>query len=336
MARAGHSAEQIPQPWQAAASAPGFETLVEPSPIRIVAGRQTTHNFILTRSQPEPPPSVRERIQKMIRRDIGRLPGGAPHRHHGGQTDEEPQIAVPGRPMQHPGAVDLGPRDAGHGVRRRLAESIHSGDTGGVNHPLQGMRAGVDRREQVADLRLVGDIKTLDPNGQPRRLECGHPTPSLIGLGAPPSDETERTDAPTRLETLTGRVELAALRGGPPLAVEAGQGVVVQADGTMGPVRPLLPAPRALRPLRGEAPADAHLRWTPVEGAVAYRVEIARDAELVYDVRTWQAAGPAAEVPGALPPGRWYWRAAATDEHGLVGRPTKVHAFTAGGEAAPP
>jgi len=147
---------------------------------------------------------------------------------------------------------------------------------------------------------------------------------------------TGGTDAPTRLETLTGRVELAALRGGPPLAVEAGQGVVVQADGTMGPVRPLLPAPRALRPLRGEAPADAHLRWTPVEGAVAYRVEIARDAELVYDVRTWQAAGPAAEVPGALPPGRWYWRAAATDEHGLVGRPTKVHAFTAGGEAAPP
>ena len=44
-------------PWQAAASAPGFETLVEPNPIRIVSGRQQTHNFILTRSQPEPPPS---------------------------------------------------------------------------------------------------------------------------------------------------------------------------------------------------------------------------------------------------------------------------------------
>jgi len=44
-------------PWQAAASAPGFETLVEPNPIRIVAGREQTHNFILTRSQPERPSS---------------------------------------------------------------------------------------------------------------------------------------------------------------------------------------------------------------------------------------------------------------------------------------
>jgi hypothetical protein len=43
--------------WQAAAAAPGFAPLIEAKPIHIVAGRQQTHDFVLTRSQPEPPPT---------------------------------------------------------------------------------------------------------------------------------------------------------------------------------------------------------------------------------------------------------------------------------------
>jgi hypothetical protein len=43
--------------WQAAAAAPGFEPLIETKPIHIVAGREQTHDFVLTRSQSEPPPT---------------------------------------------------------------------------------------------------------------------------------------------------------------------------------------------------------------------------------------------------------------------------------------
>jgi hypothetical protein len=128
----------------------------------------------------------------------------------------------------------------------------------------------------------------------------------------------------SRLETLEGLVTLSG--DGRERGVAAGRGAEVTGASVPVPA-PLLPAPEVVGPLTGPLQAGAALRLAPVVGATAYRAELARDAEFSYDARSIEGPEPALAVPGDLPPGRWFWRAAALDARGLRGQPSRIHAF---------
>lgn len=75
----------------------------------------------------------------------------------------------------------------------------------------------------------------------------------------------------SRLEVVQGQVQADASRSA---RIEAGQGVVTQADGRLGDVETLLPPPAPGPEPRLDASGTARLQWAPVVGATAYRVQL--------------------------------------------------------------
>ena len=126
-------------------------------------------------------------------------------------------------------------------------------------------------------------------------------------------------------EVLKGAVGVdagAVATGGAP--IPAGYGVGVSASGVSEPVK-LLPAPK-LGP-GGQTQSDKVVRFTvqPLEGAAAYRLQLARDAgfiDIFAETVTKAAAQPpsAAEF-GAVSNGTYFVRLTALDAHGLEGFP---------------
>jgi hypothetical protein len=131
----------------------------------------------------------------------------------------------------------------------------------------------------------------------------------------------------TRLETLEGRVALAAAAT-PDVQVEvsAGQGAAVKADGEVLPSRALPSAPKPIGPLQGKLAAGTRCEWSPVGGAARYRVEFARDADFLIEAQALDASESSLAVP-ALAAGKWFWRVTALDAAGFAGAGSKVYAF---------
>ncbi|MCG8421201.1 MAG: FecR family protein [Proteobacteria bacterium] len=142
----------------------------------------------------------------------------------------------------------------------------------------------------------------------------------------------------TRVETLEGAVELA--RAGA-TADSEGQSVTVEAefgslvDQGQPPIQPrrLLLAPAIASPRLGTFAAPPALRWRAVAGAVAYRVELARDARFSVERSQWREQTTNATIRSAGPTGRrlgtgkWFWRVMAIDADGFIGLPSKIYAF---------
>lgn len=82
----------------------------------------------------------------------------------------------------------------------------------------------------------------------------------------------------------------------------------------------LLPAPEILRPGRVQDGERLSFELRPVDGAVRYHVQIARDAGFLEIVDETDAATPLAELP-PLADGTYFVRATATDARGLEGMP---------------
>ncbi len=135
-------------------------------------------------------------------------------------------------------------------------------------------------------------------------------------------------DGGTRIETLEGQVDL--VEGEKAVPVPAGQGMVAKAGTPLGAPVVLLGAPQVEGPLHGALAPGTSLRWQPVAGATAYRVELARDAEFSYGVQALPAPPEGLSVPAALAAGKWFWRVAPVDGAGFVGRPSKIYAFVVG------
>jgi hypothetical protein len=129
----------------------------------------------------------------------------------------------------------------------------------------------------------------------------------------------------TRLETLAGRVDLNGKKG--QVSVAAGQGAAMEADGNVGNVRDLLPAPEVAGPRLGALKRDELLRWAEVNGADQYRVELARDAEFALEPQKRGSKKTDLGAAKELPDGKWFWRVAAVDGDEFVGRSSKVYAF---------
>jgi hypothetical protein len=116
-------------------------------------------------------------------------------------------------------------------------------------------------------------------------------------------------------EVLKGVVEVAA---GPALQrVSAGFGTVASPAGGDAQVA-LLPAPELARPGRVQDEAQLAFSVTPSPEAVAYRVQVARDAGFLDVVEETVSAASEANLP-AVSDGTWFVRASSISRDGLEG-----------------
>ena len=143
----------------------------------------------------------------------------------------------------------------------------------------------------------------------------------------------------TAVEVLDGAVGVdpAALGGraftpppGVPLQassqlVKARFGSVTRAGGAIGDPVELLPAPALTQPARVQDGKTVAFDLVPADRAVAYRMQIARDADQLDLIRDQRVSEPHADF-GDLADGTYFVRIAAIDAHGLEGLP-QVYAF---------
>lgn len=115
-----------------------------------------------------------------------------------------------------------------------------------------------------------------------------------------------------------------AAAGSPSAVVPMSFGVSVAADG-VSPPRALLPAPSLKSASRVQQAPQIALEIEPVEGAKAYRAQLAPDAGLLNPVAETQSDMPSLSFP-ALADGQWFVKLTAIDEGGLEGAP-KIYGF---------
>lgn len=149
----------------------------------------------------------------------------------------------------------------------------------------------------------------------------------------------------SRLETLQGAVDLrSALSpvpagpvspGGPKVPVvdvRALYGARILRDGQPTGVHRLPAAPTLESPLEGPLPRNPKLRFSAVEGAVEYRIQLAQDADFITAAREHVTLGTTVDVGHAFggppPPGKWFWSVVAVDAAGYAGPPSQVYAFS--------
>jgi hypothetical protein len=107
--------------------------------------------------------------------------------------------------------------------------------------------------------------------------------------------------------------------------IRAKFGNVTDASGRVGaPVR-LLPPPELVHPGKVQDEKDVVFNLLPLSGAHAYRVQIARDADLLDVMRDQRANAPHA-VFADVPNGSYFVRVSSIDENGIEGLP-QVFAF---------
>jgi len=121
----------------------------------------------------------------------------------------------------------------------------------------------------------------------------------------------------SQVEVTEGRVAVGG--AGRQVTVASGEGTFAAAGARLSAPRPLLPPPEAtsIAMVPGEMPA--RLSWAPVEGASAYRVQIAESADfpaLLHD-RIVDTEG---DHPPGLPAGDYHLRVRAIDGDGIEGR----------------
>jgi hypothetical protein len=161
------------------------------------------------------------------------------------------------------------------------------------------------------------------------RFEIRTPTANTIIRGTKFRVKVEPGDA-TRLEVLEGTVDFEV--AGAPVSVGAQRGALASGDGA--PVQPVtLPAsPRTL-----DAPGPQEVirrdefnqlfRWSPVSGASAYHLVIAKD-ELFFDIVEQRQVGPEASVRiPSLEPGTYFWRVSTVGPGGFEGAPSESRYF---------
>ncbi|VVE25466.1 hypothetical protein PEP31012_03377 [Pandoraea eparura] len=122
----------------------------------------------------------------------------------------------------------------------------------------------------------------------------------------------------SRTTVLEGKVNVDSSRRSSPTVVVAGHGVAVSQAGTVSHQVPMLDAP-TIEALSGPVVGDnASVRWTPVKGAVSYRVIVARD-----EAHTEWLSSQRVEVPTAvlahLPEGNLTLVVTAIDASGFDG-----------------
>jgi hypothetical protein len=123
-------------------------------------------------------------------------------------------------------------------------------------------------------------------------------------------------------EVLGGHVGLGG--GGTETTLDPGVGARVTPDGTTGPVK-LLPPPDLADPARVQSERALAFRIVPLDQAVRYRVQIAKDAGFLDISEETIAAGTDATLP-SLPNGDYFVRVTGIDGNEIEGLP-RVYGF---------
>ena len=139
----------------------------------------------------------------------------------------------------------------------------------------------------------------------------------------------------TAVEVLDGKVALGAMpvvaHGQPerPVSdaqfVAAGQGSATPNGGAIGEPQPLLPAPQLSDPAKVQSARLLTFNIVPAASAKLYRVQIARDADLLDLIRDARVQAPSA-VFSDVPDGTYFVRVSAIDADSLEGF-ARVYAF---------
>ncbi|WP_341319354.1 FecR domain-containing protein [Paraburkholderia sp. IMGN_8] len=107
--------------------------------------------------------------------------------------------------------------------------------------------------------------------------------------------------------------------------VKARFGSITRTGGEIGAPVELLPAPALADPAKVQDGKTVAFDLVPAARAVAYRVQIARDADQLDLIRDLRVSAPHADF-GDLADGTYFVRIAAIDDHGLEGLP-QVYGF---------
>ncbi|WP_233574550.1 FecR domain-containing protein [Acidovorax sp. 106] len=196
----------------------------------------------------------------------------------------------------------------------QLRQLRRRGRAGSVQSVLEVQRGSVESTVTPSSDRL-------------RRFEVRTPraVTSVRGtrFGVALSEEGKTTAA-----VLQGAVAVQSRTGGIPVPgntpaalLQPGQGLAVQADGTVGSPRPLLPAPDLQTlPKAVHEPGLLALDVPPQPESVAYQAVVARDADLTQVLRSGTFANGRLRWPG-LEDGPYYLSVRSVDAAGIAGLP---------------
>ena len=160
-------------------------------------------------------------------------------------------------------------------------------------------------------------------------------TPSIVAGVRGTHFRVNVTPSMTAVEVLDGKVALGAtpdITHGQPdrpasdsQFVAAGQGSATPSGGAIGQPQPLLPAPQLIDPAKVQSARLVTFNVAPATGAKLYRVQIARDADLLDLIRDARVEAPTA-IFSDVPDGTYFVRVSAIDAEGLEGL-ARVYGF---------
>lgn len=219
---------------------------------------------------------------------------------------------------------------------------VHTGPDGGatvrlVDGTVLRLRASshleIEQSNRLRDVGVVRSGVKLDRGRVEVEVDPvrgGHPgfrigTPQGV-LGVRGTEFRVLADgarAATRSEVLRGAIAAQGRDGGAEQRVEAGFGVVVDADGRVTPPTRLLPPPDlSAVPVLQERPL-VRLPMVPLAGAAGYRAQVAGDASFERLLQELDSTSPEIRIAG-LPDGDYVVRVRGVDAVGLEGRDAEL------------
>ena len=183
---------------------------------------------------------------------------------------------------------------------------------------VQGFRGFDGQYTRVYLERGRVETSVMAQRGPAARYQIRTPT-AVVGVrGTAFRVGSDLSAGTAQAEVTGGEVSMSAGGAGPATALPAGFGVVSKAGVPLPPLRQLLPAPGL-----GAMPAvlervALQFPFAPVNGAVRYRAQLARDAAFNDVLMDGLFEAPPARFAG-LPDGDYWLRVRAIDEAGLEG-----------------
>ncbi|MGN6667402.1 MAG: FecR domain-containing protein, partial [Trinickia sp.] len=160
-------------------------------------------------------------------------------------------------------------------------------------------------------------------------------TPSIVAGVRGTQFRVNALPSMTAVEVLDGTVAVGATAHAhqgtatgedtPSQFVGAGEGSATPNQGAIGAPSPLLPAPQLVDPGKVQDGKVVTFNVAAASGASGYRVQIARDADLLDLIRDTRVRAPTATFSD-VPDGTYFVRVSAIDANGLEGMP-RVYAF---------
>ncbi|MDQ3263727.1 MAG: FecR domain-containing protein [Myxococcota bacterium] len=246
-----------------------------------------------------------------------------------GADDAQLKPAEPGMPVLVNELVKTGP-NARATIHLKDGSGIELQPESKIRMPVLQLPAGGDRQVQIEVLAggITADVRKAT---QQSRFEASNRV-SVASVRGTSFRYFVKEGGGTRIETLEGLVAVSVPSnpGSKPVELPAGRGTMVSAEGKVRAPQRLPESPRVVGPLKGALPKDARFSWHPVTDVVSYRLELARDADFVDDLKVADVQATSLSWPVPLPRGKWFWRVLGVDADGFTGAESKVYAVTVG------